>query len=169
MLVPSLPTAKYPSSNGSISVTTLASVNLAKYYHTRNTVGPNGELLWPADVKIWPTKVMLSAGITSLVLALSVLISYAWGTEMANRVGKVRSIVGAGISVFKIAMFAFAGGAFLGANNPGQPGPQSLWTVTCNPSDQTSSLFRGTVNFGQFCSMQARLRLVKWLTSSIGS
>ena len=143
-------------------MTTLASVNLAKYYHTRNTVGPNGELLWPADVKIWPTKVLLSAGITSLVLALSVLISYAWGTKTANRVSTVRSIIGVGVSIFKIAMFAFAGGAFLGANKTsGQPGLQSLWTVSCNPSDQTNSVFSGTLNFGQFCSMQVRLPLVK--------
>jgi hypothetical protein len=138
-------------------VTTLASVNLAKYYQTRNAVGPNGEVLWPADAKIWPTKVMLSAGITSLVLALSVLISYAWGTKMANRVSTARSIIGVGVSIFKIAMFAFAGGAYLGANKTTGPGPQSLWMLSCNPSDQTKSVFSATVNFGQFCSMQVRL------------
>jgi hypothetical protein len=97
---------------------------------------------------------MIAVGATSLFLASGVLLSYAWGTKYANRMATVKTVIGIGISVFKIIMFAIAGSFFLGASRVPPGGQQSLWSVSCNADDSSKSLFSKVVDFGQFCAMQ---------------
>jgi hypothetical protein len=99
---------------------------------------------------------MIAVGAISLFLASGVLISYAWGIKYANRMATIKTIIGIGISLFKIVMFAIAGSLFLGASRPPPTdgGQESLWSVSCNVSDTSKSLFSRVVNFAQVCAMQ---------------
>jgi|SRR5579859_4830358 len=137
-----------------ISVLSLATHNLIIYNQTRNAT-INGSPIWPSDPKIWPTKVMVAVGAISLFLASVVLLSYFWGTKYANRMATVNNVIGVGISVFKIIMFAVAGSLFLGASRGiPQGGRQSLWTISCNADDSSQAVFSKVVDLGHFCAMQ---------------
>ena len=155
----------------SISVLSLSTHNLIVYNRTRNATLNDGSHVWPSDTRIWPTKVMIAVGAISLFLASGVLISYAWGIKYANRMATIKTIIGIGISLFKIVMFAIAGSLFLGASRPppaGGGGQESLWSVSCNANDTSKSLFSRIENFAQVCAMQVR-RLSSVVNRSTGN
>lgn len=128
--------------------------NLIVYNQTRD-IKVNDAPIWPNDVKIWPTEVIIAVGSMSLALASMVLLSYFWGTKYANRMAMVKAVMGVGISVFKIIMFAVVGGLFYGESTRIPPGgQQSLWSVSCNGNDPSKAVFSKVIDLGQFCAMQ---------------
>ena len=127
--------------------------NLVVYYSTINAVA-QGQRLWPTNPKLWPTYVMLGVAALSSILATIVLLAYLWGTKAANRWNTVRFGLSMATIGFLIVMWAIAAGGMQSTSDFDGTGSQSLWSATCDASDQTHELFGHTVDFSRFCLEQ---------------
>ena len=128
--------------------------NLIVFYRTANTV-INDTRLWPADSKLWPTYVALAVSAISTLLATATLCAYFWGTKAANRWNMARMGVAMGMLVFTIVLWALAAYG-LESTSSWDGGSRSLWSSTCDATDEEKSLFGGILDYNRFCLMQVR-------------
>jgi hypothetical protein len=147
--------------------------NLIVFYETAQRV-EDGVRLWPANAKVWPTYLTLGIAALSTILATLTLIAYFWGFKAANRWNMAR--VGVTISVVVVNLFIWAIAAYSMQSTSAFDGigSQSLWSATCDSTDQQHEIFGHEFNFNQFCLMQVPpppptiLPLREMLTSSRG-
>jgi hypothetical protein len=131
-------------------------VNLFRFYTTANEVVQDVRL-WPSSAKLWPTYVTLGVAALSTLLATMTLIAYLWSTKASNRWNLARTTVTVGTLLFNIVMWAIAAFSLQSTSAFDGTGSQSLWSASCDSTDQQQSIFRNVVNLNQFCLMQVPL------------
>lgn len=114
----------------------------------------NGIRAWPSEAKLWPTYVALGVSATSLILATMVLFAYCCGTKAANKVNLARTVLTVGMLIFTAALWALAAAGLQGTSAFDGVGSQSLWSATCDSTDQQHELFGHWINFSQICLEQ---------------
>jgi len=127
--------------------------NLVVFYRTVNTVA-NGLRAWPQNAKLWPTYVALGAAALSAVLCTVTLFAYFWGTKAANRWNMARISVTIASIIFSIVIWAIAAYGLQSTSDFEGVGSQSLWSASCDATDQWHDLFGHVINFQKFCLMQ---------------
>lgn len=137
----------------SIVVISLMTANLVVFYNTIGTVS-QGVRLWPTSSKLWPTYVTLGVATLSAFLATATLLAYFWGTKYANRWAMARTTLVAVSIGFAIIMWAIAAYGLQSTSAFDGVGSQSLWSASCDATDQQHKLFGHAVNLNQFCLMQ---------------
>jgi hypothetical protein len=126
--------------------------NLVVFYHTAGTVN-HGQSLWPSSSKVWPTYLMLAVAGISTILATLVLLAYCWSTKAANRWNTARFGLTIFTIGFMIVMWAIAAGGVQGTSGD----ENSIWSVACDATDDTKTIFGQHINFRQFCLEQVSL------------
>jgi uncharacterized protein (DUF486 family) len=127
--------------------------NLIVYYNTA-TVVSQGQHLWPVNPKLWPTYLMLGIAVLSTVLAGTVLLAYTWGTKTANRWNTARFALSLTTIAVMVISWGVAAAGMQSTSDYNGIGTQSLWSATCDATQEQIQLFGHTVNFGQFCLEQ---------------
>lgn len=127
--------------------------NLAVFYNTANVV-LQGQRLWPVNPKLWPTYAMLGVAAVSSFLAGMVLLAYTWGTKVANRWNTARFVLSMTTIAFNFILWAIAAAGMQSTSDFNGIGSQSLWSATCDATDEQKNIFGHTINFGQFCLEQ---------------
>jgi hypothetical protein len=123
--------------------------NLVVFYNTADTVH-EGQALWGANPKLWPTYLMLGVASLSSILCTIVLLAYFWGTKAANKWNTARFGLSLFTMGFMMVMWAFAAGGMEGTSGI----DASIWSQACDATDQKKSIFGHEVNFNQFCLEQ---------------
>lgn len=136
-----------------IVVLSLMIDNLVVFYETSGTVA-DGIHLWPQDAKLWPTYVALAVAAVTALLATATLCAYFWGTKVANRWNMARIAIAVVSIIFSIVLWAIAAYGLQSTSSFDGVGSQSLWSATCDSTDQQHELFGHVINFNQFCLMQ---------------
>jgi hypothetical protein len=129
--------------------------NLVIFYQTATTV-INDTQLWPKEPQLWPTYVALGVAAVSTLLATATLFAYFWGTKVANRWNIARVSVAIAMVVFTIILWAIAAAGLESTSSWSGSGPRSLWSATCDATDDAKSLFSDVLDFRRFCRMQVR-------------
>jgi hypothetical protein len=137
----------------SIVVISLMTANLVVFFNTAGRVS-QGISLWPAQAKLWPTYVTLGVATLSAFLATATLFAYFWGTKYANRWAVARTTLVVVAIGFSIIMWAIAAYGLQSTSAYEGVGSQSLWSATCDATDQQHQLFGHVINLNQFCLMQ---------------
>lgn len=127
--------------------------NLVVFYQTADAA-VNDTRLWPEDAKLWPTYVTLGVAAISTILATATLCAYVWSTKAANRWNMAR--VGATIAmlIFTIVLWAIAAAGLESTSSWDGEGSRSLWSATCDATDDEKNVFSGILDFHKFCLMQ---------------
>ena len=132
--------------------------NLVVFYRTEQAA-VNGVSLWPEDSKLWPTYVTLGVAALSTMLATATLLAYFWGTKYANRWNIARTTVTFVSIGFVIVLWAIAAYGLQSTSSWDGTGSRSLWSSTCDATDQQREIFGHEINFQRFCLMQVVPRL----------
>jgi len=127
--------------------------NLVVFYETTSTIA-NGVRAWPQNAKLWPTYVTLAAAGLSAILCTATLCAYFWGTKAANRWNMARMGVTIASIIFSIVIWAIAAYGLQSTSDWEGVGSQSLWSASCDSTDQQHELFGHIINFHRFCLMQ---------------
>jgi hypothetical protein len=135
--------------------------NLVVFYDTANTV-INDTHLWPSDAKLWPTYVALGVAAISTVLATATLCAYFWGTKAANRWNMARVGVTIAMLIFSIVLWAIAAYGLESTSSWDGTGSRSLWSTTCDATDEEKNTFSGILDFHKFCLMQVQYSLLSF-------
>jgi hypothetical protein len=138
---------------GRVVVVSLMVDNLVVFYQTADTT-VNDTRLWPEDPKLWPTYVALGVAAVSTILATATLFAYFWGTKAANRWNMARVGVSIAMLVFTIVLWAIAAYGLQSTSSWNGAGSRSLWSATCDATDQQKNTFSEILNFHKFCLMQ---------------
>ena len=146
--------------------------NLVVFYSTTGT-NSNGVRLWPESSKLWPTYLTLGVAALSTILATATLMAYFWGTKVANRWNIARVTLSVIFIIFSIVMWAIAIFALQSTSSFDGTGSQSLWSATCDSTEEQHELFGHIVNFRQFCLMQVHslkppLKVLFWRSHTDG-
>jgi len=137
----------------SVVVVSLMIANLAVFYNTVGTIS-NGVRLWPEKSKLWPTYVTLGVAALSTVLSTATLLAYFWGTKYANRWNMARTTLTVVTIIFSIILWLIAVYGLQSTSSFEGVGSQSLWSSTCDSTDQQHELFGHVINLNQLCLMQ---------------
>ena len=127
--------------------------NLVVFYNTEQTV-VNGVSLWPQSSKLWPTYVTLGVASVSAILATATLLAYFWGTKYANRWNIARTTLTVISIGFAVVLWAIAAYGLQSTSSWDGIGSRSLWSSTCDSTDQQHEIFGHVINFQRFCLMQ---------------
>ena len=127
--------------------------NLVLFYETANRIS-QGVRLWPQNAKLWPTYLALGIASLSAILATIVILAYCWGTKAANRWNTARTTITVGTLIFNIVIWGIAAAGLQSTSSFNGIGSQSLWSATCDATDQQHELFGHVINLSRFCLMQ---------------
>lgn len=127
--------------------------NLVVFYQTTGT-NAQGVRLWPTNTKLWPTYVSLGVAALSAILATATLVAYFWGFKAANHWNTARVTLTVISIIFTIIIWAIAAYGLQSTSSFDGIGSQSLWSATCDATDQQHELFGHVINFQRFCLMQ---------------
>lgn len=149
----------YQAVNHRVISLAAAGYTLTEYFVTENTV-IEGENLWPPsdDVMLWPTILTLIVAVVTLILTTIVLIAYCNGTAAADRWERRRSTFGniaTCFTIFKMIACAVASSSMYITGQSTAPGPQSLWRIACDASQEAQDLFHRIIDLGNYCTLQA--------------
>jgi hypothetical protein len=148
----------------SVGVFVPITLTLHKFITTQNVyhdvVHPDGTTVnrtaWAKDTKVWPTWMyFLVAGI-SLVLNLSIVISYCFGgVKHANRAAVVATTFTWIVMVGNLIVWGVA--ASLYRTEKDKDGKSNdLWGWTCSPAARAiQKEFKTEVDFDRFCNVQS--------------
>lgn len=136
---------------------------LFQYYSTI-TSSNGGQNTWPApaDTMLYPTLITFGASLISLVLASIVLISYTQGIAKADEWEGTRETFEKCATALKITTSSAAAGSMFSTGNSTASGPQSLWRITCNASQEAKTLFHQFIDFDTFCLQQVHCFVLRY-------
>jgi hypothetical protein len=129
--------------------------NLVVFYRTQNEEA-QGIRLWPSSAKLWPTYVTLGVAALSAILATAVLLAYISGTKTANKWNMARTILGIITVIFTAIIWVISAVGLQSTSDFKGIGSQSLWSASCDATDQQHEIFGHTIDFHQFCLEQVR-------------
>ena len=127
--------------------------NLVVFYNTAQAVA-NGVSLWPGSTKLWPTYVTLGVAALSAILATATLFAYFWGTKYANRWNIARTTLTFVSIGFAVVLWAIAAYGLQSTSSWDGIGSRSLWSATCDATDQQNQIFGHLIDLHRFCLMQ---------------
>ena len=140
----------------SIAVTAMMGMSLEKFRTTRNTyIG--GRTAWAKHTKLWPTIMLFSVALATLILNLFILIGYLRGIKVANRISTMSSIFG--LLVFSGHVTGWVCAAVLYRYGKDTKGVSNdLWGWACSRgADKIQETFRDVVNFNSVCNRSVGL------------
>ena len=132
--------------------------NLVVFYKTARAV-VNGVNLWPQSSKLWPTYVTLGVAALSAIFASATLLAYFWGTKYANRWNIARTTLTVISIGFVLVFWAISAYGLQSTSDWNGQGSRSLWSSTCDATEQQHELFGHVINFRRFCLMQVAPKL----------
>jgi hypothetical protein len=141
--------------------------NLVVFYKTEQTV-VNGVSLWPQSNKLWPTYVTLGVAVLSTILATATLLAYFWGTKYANRWNIARTTLTFVSIGFIVVLWGIAAFGLQSTSSFDGAGSRSLWSSTCDATDNQREIFGHVIDFHRFCLMQVVPKIGKLLIIELG-
>ena len=106
---------------------------------------------------LWPSILTVIVAVVTLILTTIVLLEYYKGTAAADRWENRRSTFGKMATCFTISKMiacAVASSSMYITGQSTAPGPQSLWRIACDASQEAQHLFQRIVNLDSYCTLQ---------------
>jgi hypothetical protein len=140
----------------STAVTVMMAMSLEKFRTTRN-IYIGGRTAWAKNTKIWPTVMLFSVALITLILNLIILIAYLRSIKAANRVSTMSSIFG--FLVFGGHVVVWIAAAVLYRYGKDTNGVSNdLWGWSCSEgADKIQETFQNVVNFDAVCNRSVSL------------
>ncbi|KAI9771445.1 MAG: hypothetical protein M1840_002065 [Geoglossum simile] len=135
----------------SIAVMVMMAMTLEKFMTTRDTY-INGRTAWAKNTKLWPTIMLFSVALTTLVINLVILIAYLRSVKAANRVSVLSTAFG--LLVFGGHVVVWVATAVLYRYGKDTNGVSNdLWGWACSKgADKIQENFKTVVNFQAVCN-----------------
>ncbi|KAI9822386.1 MAG: hypothetical protein M1827_000105 [Pycnora praestabilis] len=125
------------------------SMSFAKYMTTKDHI-VDGRNAWAKDTTIWPTLMLLAIAVVTLILNISILISYAHSIKSANRADKVYSYFIYMVYAAHIIAWVVCAGLYRFEKTG-----HDLWGWSCSDAaDKIQPVFQNEVNFNTLCNTQ---------------
>jgi len=107
---------------------------------------------WSASTNAWPQKVVLACACVSLLICITVFVSYCrGGHQRAEKVGVYYTLFAVGWFIFSMVMWAVAAGLLQHSKN--NSGNQDMWGWAC-VQNKRSEFFSDKVDYALICRLQ---------------
>jgi len=136
----------------SLIILAMISASFAIFNATRALPAMSGMPPWSASTNAWPQKVVLACACVSLLICITVFVSYCrGGHQRAEKVGVYYTLFAVGWFIFSMVMWAVAAGLLQHSKN--NSGNQDMWGWAC-VQNKRSEFFSDKVDYALICRLQ---------------